>query len=119
MHASGSQGRPGLVHRASEAAQSGGTVMQKGQEVVKVRWWEFKRRVGRGDSELLEYKKEGAEQWLHLRTIMPVDVHLSTTSTIATLKISANEAACIDENTEWVLSQGRGGGRNKRQRCRE
>ena len=119
MHASGSQGRPGLVHRASEAAQSGGTTMQKGQEVVKVRWWGFKRRVGSGASEILEYKKEGSEQWLHLRTIMPVDVHLSTASTTATLKISANEAACIDENTEWVLSQGRGGGRNKRQRCGE
>ena len=79
----------------------------------------IKRRVRSRDSELLEYKKEGVGQWLHLRTIMPVDVHLSTASTTATLKISANEAACIDENTEWVLSQGRGGGRNKRQRCGE
>jgi hypothetical protein len=104
----------GLVHRAASKFQSGGTEVGAKQECVKVAWWGFKQRRGRVGSQLVEYKQEGSEQWLLLSSVLPVDVAVSAASNLATnsptLKISAETATSINEDTTWVLSQrGEGG----------
>ena len=99
----------GLVHRAVSKFQSGGTEVLARQECVKVAWWGVKQRQGRVGSQLVEYKQEGSEQWLLLSSVLPVDVAVSAASNLATnsptLKISAETAASINEDTTWVLSE--------------